>query len=96
MSENDRANMSADEIAADLERTREEMARTIDELAARVDPRTKVKEVTAQAKEGAQRAQQAGLGFVEDLKAKDTRAIAIASGAVLAIGLLITLAIRRR
>lgn len=79
---------TAEQIEADLRRTREELTRTVDELAGRVDPRR-------HAAEAKDKAQAKATGFVDAVKSGDVKAIGAAVGAVAALGLAIAVSRRK-
>jgi len=95
------------EIEADNARARAELSRTVDELADRVDPRAHVaaakdraseaaSEVAEVAKAKAAVAQDAAAGFVDDVKKRDPKALAIAAGAVAALVAIVLISVRKK
>lgn len=95
------------EIEADNARARAELSRTVDELADRVDPRAHVaaakdraseaaSEVAEVAKAKAAVAQDAAAGFVDDVKKRDPKALAIAAGAAAALVAIVLISVRKK
>jgi hypothetical protein len=80
---------TAEEIEADLARTRSELTRTVNELSDRLDPRTQVEAARTAATEKART-------FADDVRTGEPRAVAVAGGAVAFLGLLIVAAARGR
>ncbi|PWD51760.1 hypothetical protein C8046_15005 [Serinibacter arcticus] len=98
---------SVAEIQADNERRRAELGRTVDELADRVDPRAHVEaakqratdvagEVTEVAKVKAGEVQEVAAAFVDDVKKREPRALAIVGGAVAALAAIIAISARKK
>ncbi|TRW46527.1 DUF3618 domain-containing protein [Georgenia yuyongxinii] len=80
---------TAEEIEADLARTRRDLTSTVNELSDKLDPRNQV--------EAARTAAQAkARTFADDVSSGQPKALAIAGGAVAFVGLLVVAAARRR
>lgn len=84
------------EIEADLQRTREELTRTVDELSGRVDPRRQVEEIRNQARAKFSSASAQGKSFVDDVKAKDPKALGVLGAVAGVVAAITTAAIVRR
>ncbi|VEI13582.1 DUF3618 domain-containing protein [Trueperella bialowiezensis] len=82
-------NRSAAEVAADLERVRDEMTETVNELAARLHPDTLKEEATSFAKDKAAEGKVLFADFVEKVKAGDRQSIAIVAGAALGLAIIV-------
>lgn len=98
---------TAAEIKADNERVRAEMSATVDQLADRVDPRAHVaaakerasgaaSEVAEVAKVKASQAQEVGAAFVEDVKQREPKALAVVAGAAAAVAAVVAISVAKK
>ncbi|NLW12912.1 MAG: DUF3618 domain-containing protein [Trueperella sp.] len=78
-------NRSAEEIAKDMQRVRDEMSETVNELAAKLHPDTLKEEAMSFAKIKADEGKTKANHLVEDAKAGEPRAIAIIAAAAITV-----------
>lgn len=86
--------LSADELQAELERTREALTSTVGELSYKLDPKRQVEAAKAGAKDAATGLKDKANDFAKGVKGGDSGALTIAGVAAAVVGVFVIAAVR--